>query len=168
MSACQAIEFRRPLKSSGILEAAHEYVRNFVQFASEDRIFADDIRQLHAIIHDFSFCRALQWAGTDEGYRAECGLRCRFWDLNVNKSPATGRLKHFTMSTLTTNRYDPVRYKTPTGTTLNVRAGPGSALRMLLNNLDPEVAERPEELIVYGGGARPPVTSKRWTSSSRR
>jgi len=49
MSACQAIEFRRPLKSSGILEAAHEYVRNFVQFASEDRIFADDIRQLHAI-----------------------------------------------------------------------------------------------------------------------
>jgi histidine ammonia-lyase len=55
MSACQAIEFRRPLKSSGILEGAHEYVRNFVQFASEDRIFAADIRQLHAIIHDFSF-----------------------------------------------------------------------------------------------------------------
>src|SRR3954466_1696033 len=26
-----------------------------------------------------------------------------------------------------------------------------AALRMLLNNLDPEVAERPEELIVYGG-----------------
>ena len=24
-------------------------------------------------------------------------------------------------------------------------------MRMLLNNLDPEVAERPEELIVYGG-----------------
>jgi len=26
-----------------------------------------------------------------------------------------------------------------------------AALRMLLNNLDPEVAERPEDLIVYGG-----------------
>ena len=26
-----------------------------------------------------------------------------------------------------------------------------AALRMLLNNLDPEVAERPDELIVYGG-----------------
>ena len=26
-----------------------------------------------------------------------------------------------------------------------------AALRMLLNNLDPEVAEKPEELIVYGG-----------------
>jgi histidine ammonia-lyase len=57
MSACQAIEFRRPLKSSGILEAAHDYVRNFVGFASEDRIFAEDIRQLHTIIHDFSFVR---------------------------------------------------------------------------------------------------------------
>jgi histidine ammonia-lyase len=55
MSACQAIEFRRPLKSSEILEAAHEYARNFVQFASEDRIFADDINQLRAIIRDFSF-----------------------------------------------------------------------------------------------------------------
>src|SRR5258705_4980926 len=26
-----------------------------------------------------------------------------------------------------------------------------AALRMLMNNLDPEVAERPEELVVYGG-----------------
>src|SRR5260221_6212481 len=57
MSACQAIEFRRPLKSSGILEAAHDYVRNFVEFASEDRIFAEDIHRLHSIIRDFSFVR---------------------------------------------------------------------------------------------------------------
>ncbi|HZE85574.1 MAG TPA: histidine ammonia-lyase [Puia sp.] len=55
MSACQAIEFRRPLKSSDILEAAHDYVRNFVEFASEDRIFADDINKLRAIIRDHSF-----------------------------------------------------------------------------------------------------------------
>ncbi len=26
-----------------------------------------------------------------------------------------------------------------------------AALRMLCNNLDPEVAERPEDLVVYGG-----------------
>ncbi len=55
MSACQAIEFRRPLKSSGILEAAHDFVRNFVEFASEDRIFAKDINQLRTIIRDHSF-----------------------------------------------------------------------------------------------------------------
>jgi len=55
MSACQAIEFRRPLKSSEILEAAHGYVREFVSFAKEDRIFADDINKIKNIISDFSF-----------------------------------------------------------------------------------------------------------------
>src|SRR5947199_8337794 len=29
-----------------------------------------------------------------------------------------------------------------------------AALRMLMNNLDPEVAERPDELVVYGGTGR--------------
>ena len=48
--------------------------------------------------------------------------------------------------------YDYAKYKTPTGTTLNCKGWiQEAALRMLLNNLDPNVAERPEELIVYGG-----------------
>jgi urocanate hydratase len=48
--------------------------------------------------------------------------------------------------------YEAAKYKTPTGTTLNCKGWvQEAALRMLLNNLDPEVAERPEELIVYGG-----------------
>jgi histidine ammonia-lyase len=55
LSACQAIEFRRPLKSSAILEFAHDYVREFVGFAEEDRIFADDINSITGIIKDFSF-----------------------------------------------------------------------------------------------------------------
>ncbi len=55
LSACQAIEFRRPLKSSELLEFAHDYVRDFVGFASEDRIFADDINKVAGIIKDFSF-----------------------------------------------------------------------------------------------------------------
>jgi histidine ammonia-lyase len=55
LSACQAIEFRRPLKSSAILEFAHDYVRQFVGFAEEDRIFADDIKKITSIIRDFSF-----------------------------------------------------------------------------------------------------------------
>jgi urocanate hydratase len=49
-------------------------------------------------------------------------------------------------------QYDPEKYKTPTGTTLNCKGWvQEAALRMLLNNLDPDVAERPEDLIVYGG-----------------
>ena len=48
--------------------------------------------------------------------------------------------------------YDYAKYKTPTGSTLNCKGWvQEAALRMLLNNLDPDVAERPEELIVYGG-----------------
>ncbi len=42
--------------------------------------------------------------------------------------------------------------QTPNGNTLTCKGWvQEAALRMLLNNLDPEVAERPEELIVYGG-----------------
>ncbi|HXB06947.1 MAG TPA: urocanate hydratase [Puia sp.] len=56
------------------------------------------------------------------------------------------------MNTATYQRYDPVKYRTPTGSTLTCKGWvQEAALRMLLNNLDPEVAERPDELIVYGG-----------------
>jgi len=56
------------------------------------------------------------------------------------------------MSTTTTRKYDPIKYKTPTGTTLTCKGWiQEAALRMLLNNLNPEVAERPDDLIVYGG-----------------
>lgn len=42
--------------------------------------------------------------------------------------------------------------KTPTGTQLNTKGWvQEAALRMLYNNLDPDVAERPEDLVVYGG-----------------
>src|SRR6476620_2634472 len=53
---------------------------------------------------------------------------------------------------LTQRKYDAVKYKTPTGTTLHCKGWiQEAALRMLLNNLDPAVAERPDDLIVYGG-----------------
>jgi urocanate hydratase len=45
---------------------------------------------------------------------------------------------------------EPIR--APRGTQLSTRGWPQeAALRMLHNNLDPEVAERPEDLVVYGG-----------------
>ena len=55
------------------------------------------------------------------------------------------------MST-TSSKYDPIKYATPTGNQLNCKGWiQEAALRMLLNNLNPEVAERPDDLIVYGG-----------------
>ena len=44
------------------------------------------------------------------------------------------------------------RIKAPTGTKLQAKSWLTEApLRMLMNNLDPEVAERPDDLVVYGG-----------------
>jgi len=55
------------------------------------------------------------------------------------------------MATLT----HPTAITAPTGTTLSCKGWhQEAALRMLMNNLDPAVAERPDELIVYGGGGK--------------
>lgn len=54
------------------------------------------------------------------------------------------------------NRFDPSRtIHAPTGTKLNAKSWLTEApLRMLMNNLDPDVAEHPESLVVYGGIGR--------------
>lgn len=67
LSACQAIEFRRPLKSSAILEFAHDHVREYVGFAEEDRIFADDINKVAGLIKDFSFVEKVNSFATQKG-----------------------------------------------------------------------------------------------------
>jgi urocanate hydratase len=56
------------------------------------------------------------------------------------------------MNSASTEKLDISILKTPTGNTLQCKGWvQEAALRMLFNNLDPEVAERPEDLIVYGG-----------------
>lgn len=52
--------------------------------------------------------------------------------------------------------------KAPTGTELSCKGWhQEAALRMLMNNLDPDVAEKPDELIVYGGGGK---AARNWES----
>ncbi len=49
----------------------------------------------------------------------------------------------------------PREVRAPHGSQLSCRGWPQeAALRMLMNNLDPEVAERPDDLVVYGGTGR--------------
>jgi urocanate hydratase len=56
------------------------------------------------------------------------------------------------MSTLTT---DSTTVRAPRGSDMSCKGWQQeAALRMLMNNLDPEVAEKPQELIVYGGTGR--------------
>jgi urocanate hydratase len=53
----------------------------------------------------------------------------------------------------------------PTGTSLSCRGWhQEAALRMLMNNLDPDVAEKPDELIVYGGTGK---AARNWDCYSR-
>ena len=65
-----------------------------------------------------------------------------------------------------TNRRDPGRtIRAPRGSRLSCKSWLTEApLRMLMNNLDPEVAERPEELVVYGGIGR---AARDWPSFDR-
>ncbi|MBS3943933.1 MAG: urocanate hydratase, partial [Melioribacter sp.] len=45
--------------------------------------------------------------------------------------------------------------KAPTGSKITCKGWiQEAALRMLMNNLDPDVAERPDDLIVYGGSGK--------------
>ena len=45
--------------------------------------------------------------------------------------------------------------KAPRGNQLSCKGwGQEAAMRMLMNNLDPDVAERPQDLVVYGGTGR--------------
>jgi urocanate hydratase len=55
--------------------------------------------------------------------------------------------------------------KAPTGTKLSCRGWhQEAAMRMLMNNLDPDVAEKPDELIVYGGTGK---AARNWDCYAR-
>ena len=52
--------------------------------------------------------------------------------------------------------------RAPRGSALTTRGWPQeAALRMLMNNLDPDVAERPQDLVVYGGTGK---AARNWGS----
>jgi histidine ammonia-lyase len=74
LSSCQAIEFRRPLKSSELLEFAHDYVRQQVSFAAEDRLFAEDINKVAKMIKEFDFVTALHNFAVSRGVQLNAGF----------------------------------------------------------------------------------------------
>ncbi|GMN06240.1 histidine ammonia-lyase [Croceitalea sp. MTPC5] len=50
LTAAQAFEFRKPLKSGMLLDEIHQYLRTKVPFAAKDRVFSDDIEVAIGII----------------------------------------------------------------------------------------------------------------------
>ena len=50
LCAAQAFDYRRPLKSSRILELVHKLIRNNISHAEKDRIFADDLKVARGLV----------------------------------------------------------------------------------------------------------------------
>ena len=74
---------------------------------------------------------------------------------HASETPDTAAAKE-AAAKQTFTRHDPERVvRAPRGTEITAKTwSTEAAKRMLMNNLDPEVAERPEDLVVYGGTGR--------------
>nr|WP_299074194.1 histidine ammonia-lyase [uncultured Allomuricauda sp.] len=70
LTAAQAFEFRKPLKSGIVLDEIHKFIRTKVSFADSDRVFADDIEkgietiqkgEIIALVEKTMTAKNLQW-----------------------------------------------------------------------------------------------------------
>ncbi len=69
------------------------------------------------------------------------------------------------MTTATTSVESPRVIRAPRGRDITCKGwAQEAAMRMLMNNLDPEVAENPAELIIYGGNGK---AARRWADFDR-
>lgn len=67
LCAAQAFDFRRPLKSSPILEACHDLIRSRIPHAIDDRIFSEDMEALHGLICDGSLLEVAEQTAKTNG-----------------------------------------------------------------------------------------------------
>jgi len=67
MYASQALEFRRPERSSDVLEECQKLVRNLVKFKKKDTVLYNDINALHGLITSFKLQKLAQHF--NEGYQ---------------------------------------------------------------------------------------------------
>ena len=60
LAACQGIDFRRPLKTSNILEKVHQVIRKHISFYAHDRFFAPDIENIKSLVQSKAIsCRIM-------------------------------------------------------------------------------------------------------------
>ena len=60
LTAAQAFEFRKPLKSGILLDEVHQYVRTLVSFAAKDRVFSEDIELAIGIIKNKKIVKTIE------------------------------------------------------------------------------------------------------------
>jgi histidine ammonia-lyase len=60
LTAAQAFEFRKPMKSGVLLDEVHKEIRKKVAFADKDRVFSEDIEKGIDMIKDRTIIRTVQ------------------------------------------------------------------------------------------------------------
>jgi len=67
LTAAQAFEFRKPMKSGIFLDEIHKAVRKKVSFADKDRVFADDIEKGIEMIQDKTIIKVIEKISAKKG-----------------------------------------------------------------------------------------------------
>ncbi len=67
LAAAQALDFRRPLRSSPALEAVHGLLREHVDHATADRVFAEDLEETLALVRSTRLLAAAEAAAESSG-----------------------------------------------------------------------------------------------------
>tara|TARA_R110000868_G_scaffold326165_1_gene587139 strand:- start:283 stop:1863 length:1581 start_codon:yes stop_codon:yes gene_type:complete len=67
LTAAQAFEFRKPMKSGIFLEEIHKTIREKVAFADKDRVFAEDIEKGISMIKDRTIINVIEQVSQKEG-----------------------------------------------------------------------------------------------------
>ncbi|WP_103865608.1 histidine ammonia-lyase [Aquimarina sp. I32.4] len=80
LTAAQAFEFRKPLKSGAILNEIHKELRTVVPFAEKDRVFADDIEKGIEIIKN----RVILTIANETAEKGQLSIDTQFSDIFEN------------------------------------------------------------------------------------
>ena len=78
LTAAQAFEFRKPLKSGVLLDEVHKYIRKKVSFAEKDRVFSEDIEVAIEIIKSGSIINVIQQVINKKNITWEAPFRKEF------------------------------------------------------------------------------------------
>ena len=145
LCACQAIDLRAPLTSTPALMGAHGAVRAVVPTLHDDRAPSSRHRRDYATV-------------VERRARVRDGRACQLNSSRIFSLTSRPPVLSFLSSVLALPTCPPQMttvartIRAPRGTSLTCQGWPQeAALRMLMNNLDPDVAERPDDLVVYGG-----------------
>ena len=148
LCAAQALDLLAPLTTSVPLTRVHDTIRARVATLARDRPPSPDIA-------------AIDESDRDRGDRSRARRRCQLAPEIFELTTRAAVLSLLSFPTACdasgfaqwTPHHASIR--APRGSTRTCKGWPQeAALRMLMNNLDPDVAERPQDLVVYGGSGR--------------